>query len=245
VVVIKTISQDYALTMVNASGANDCYQTYLQWIPTTSETTTPGAIMPMTDGLPNGSFTMGTMAPTEDNNFEGAYAQTKVKLIKVRYRPAQTMGVSNAISTAGLATFAGEDTTMTTCPIYDNVDNIVTAAGQLTSAATTAKIQNIRTKPYARVHSIYKPWQRILRPSYFQSMPQYNTSGIINKKLNTWIDVTNGNVVLNGLLIMVPAIKQAGEFVTATPPNLHPANLSSFVLGTVNVEYIQMFKTRT
>jgi len=251
--VCKFISQDYDLVMSNTEAAGGYFRTYLSWRPAGAEALDPIPQITLTNepvaSLPV-SQALGTIPATEFTPWTGLYARTKLKKVIVKYTPAQTMGVSNTVATAGSATtFSAADSVMYTVPVYDNVDYFVNNSSQLQLEPDQSGFSRAKIAPYARKHSIYRPWTRVLSPAIYQITNEFPGSASLREKKHMYFDLNSTGtptelVDVNGLYLVMPFIRPGGEAPTGTGPTLYPAVDSSWVLGKLTFTYVQYFKTR-
>ena len=75
--------------------------------------------------------------------------------------------------------------------------------------------------------------------------PTYEGSSTFYKS-NRWDDMSNPNVQLNGMLVVIPPLTLGGlqPLTTFSQSNIPGAN-EIFVLGRLQMTYYQKFKTRT
>lgn len=191
---------------------------------------------------------LGTIPDLEYASWSGLYGQTKLGKVIVKYTPAQTMGVTNQVSDLGVSTFAASDAIMWTCPFYDNANKFLTSGNVVAIPPDEAGMSTVKVSPYARKHSIYKPWTRVLRPSFFELTTDYIGSTEMARKRGTgYVDLNSasaGGIDLTGLCVMMPALRRGGESDSGTSPQFYPAVGNIFVLGKLTFTYLQMFKTR-
>lgn len=183
------------------------------------------------------SYKIPTLSSGDDWN--SVYAKTKLKKVVAHYIP----GITQGLLTLTPDTSVSAAQAWVTCPIYDNVDDIIAADGKVKLPPTQAALQEIMRKPYCRTHSIYKPVTRVLSPKQFMSAPNYQGAASTFYKKNTFIDLSNQSVTLNGLLIGIPSLQGAG--LTEGNPTSYPLLDTEFILGKVTLSYIQTFKVRT
>lgn len=119
---------------------------------------------------------LGTLGIKEADSWKELYAKTKLTKVVIKYYPSVTMGINNITQATGdVAPVPGQlaqSAIMYTIPIYENVDDIVFSNGQLKMDSAKSSLEDTLNKPYAKAHSIYKPWTRILKPTNFMA---YNT----------------------------------------------------------------------
>jgi len=191
---------------------------------------------------------LGTLGIKEADSWKELYAKTKLTKVVIKYYPSVTMGINNITQATGdVAPVPGQlaqSAIMYTIPIYENVDDIVFSNGQLKMDSAKSSLEDTLNKPYAKAHSIYKPWTRILKPTNFMA---YNTYGgqTINRKGSGWVDLSNPDVTLNGLYIAAPPLTVGGLVPTTNPiASAYPGLNESFVLGRLQITYYQRFKMR-
>lgn len=231
-------------------GSGGFFFKIIQWNPAASEGLANSPVITLHNlppsEPPNNPQIINSIGDSEYANWSTLYSQTKIKRIKIKYTPAQTMGVTNMASGSGVTTFAAQDAVIVTCPVYDNVDSVISGAGASLIEPTTASYSNLKQKPYARVHSIYKPFVRIIKPQLTIQYNDYPGASPFRVKSDMWLDLSPGGVYNYGCLVMMMrALRRAGEYTVLTPPPLDfPSVGSVFVLGTVTMTYTQLFKTR-
>lgn len=243
--VTKCITQDYDLYM-QATGTGRYFQLYVEFNPGLDEVLAVEPLLVANNSSSSVAVnTIGTITAGEQTAIKSMYGKTKLAKVIVKYRPAATMGVSqflNPLSPTVVQSLSATNT-MLTVPIYENTDDVVSAAGQYTQIPTQATYSSNKMKPYAREHSIYKPWTRVLKPQMTFVDTMY-TGGVAYTKNSRWIDLTGTQAIHHGFLLNIPALKPAGLIVTATAPATIPQDLQSFILGKLTFTFYQKFKTR-
>lgn len=214
------------------------YQMYIHWSPTGNEVLGAGLpVIEMFNTLPIGAFTMGSIPDTEVANWSALYSKTKLAKVVVKFTPSSTVFSGQGLNQAA---------TMTTIPIYDNYDDIISTGGQLTQdPAANNILSHMKQKPYARTTSIYKPWTRVIKPKNYLEMPGYFGPDTF-KPSTQWFDLSQTGIRIGGLYIIMNPIT---NYVTGTPspvytpePTINDAGL--FCLGRLTFTMYQRFKTR-
>lgn len=239
--------------MNNVGVTGGYFRAYISWKPAQAEIVAPVPQIILTNDIvanaPEGT-PLGTIPETEYTPWTGLFARTKLKKVIAKYTPAQTMGVSNTVTTAGEATtFAAADAVMYTVPAYDNIDLFVDGSNELQLEPDASGFGRAKIAPYARKHSIYKPWTRVLAPSIFTQVTEVPGSTGVREKKHMYFDMTNPDfsatgIDHHGMYIVMPFIRPGGESLTATGATLYPAVDSSWTLGKLTFTYVQYFKTR-
>lgn len=192
------------------------------------------------------------------------YSKTKFMKCVVKYYPAMTEGIAqtNIVGTGPTPTalnFAA-NANLYTCPIYENVDNIITDQGRLRVKNTTQALNDILAKPYCKEHSLYRRFTRVLVPKLtcgYQTYPNdiIASAATINQKRGGWIDLVRGNatdtdqadnvVIHHGLYITAQPIQQAGLLNTATTNSTYPLAGQKFVIGRLTFTSYIAYKVTT
>jgi len=224
--------------VVSPTTTASVFWAYIQFQPCKSGA--PGVVENLDVINQTGNLALKFPTLSTGDSWDSVYSKTKLKKVVARYYPAVTQGLADNIPGASLSAAC----TFVTCPIYDNVDDIIDTTGAVTLAPTMAALQEVLRKPYARTHSIYKPVTRVLSPKSFLSTPSYQGAVQQFYKKSLFLDLSNQEVTLNGLLIGVPALHSGG--LSPDGANVpFPETGEFYTLGNVNLTYIQSFKVRT
>lgn len=243
----KFISQDYDLIMGNDNTEGIYFRKTITFRPAFSENLLVAPQIAIENQASLASLPLGTIPDGEFGSWTSLYAKTMLSKVIVQYTPAQTMGVSNIVSDeTGAATFGAADAIMYTVPFYDNVDKFITATNGVAITPDELGYSNVKVAPYARKHSIYKPWKRILKPTFFEQTTDFIGSNPLRNKKRMYIDMTGAeSSECTGLCIMMPALRRGGEIDPfTTTPQYYPGFGRIFVLGKLTFTYVQYFKTR-
>jgi len=244
------------LRMTYGAGATDStiFRQYITFAPTNGSSILSSIDMfntPVntTSQTSFAAIRLGTLGSEEAGAWKDLYAKTKLVKVVMKYYPAVTMGV-NSVSQAVAGDVApvsnqlAQSAIMYTIPIYENVDDIVYPSGQVKTNQGKGALEDNLNKPYAKAHSIYKPWTRIMKPTNFMAYPTYGGQ-TINRKSSGFIDLSNTDVTLNGIYIAAPPLTVGGLIPTANPvQSAYPGTGESFVLGRLQITYYQKFKMR-
>lgn len=248
--IIKTYAISYDITMepsVTPDSSAFAFQTYLQWKPAGSQSASPIKVV-LTNNTTTAAQSLGTLPSAESSTWGSLYAKTKLSKVVVKYIPAITQGMSGT-STAGANTTSfnlSAANIMYTIPIYDNVDDIVSASGVVQKDVSYPQFSNTLTKPYTKAHSVYKPWTRVIKPTTFLNTAGYQTNDTTHLfKKNMYIDISNNTQVLNGLLITMPPLSAGGILPATGSDQYIPIATQTVKLGRLQMTYYQKFKTRT
>lgn len=238
----KIMAVSYDLSMeptIVSSDTNFAYQAYIQWRPCVGQALVQPKIAMVNNSTTNAQ-TFGTLPNSEATNFSAIYAKTKLSKVVIKYMPCITQGM------AGTTLNLAANNNMYTIPIYDNVDDIVSTGGICNQSVALATFQNTIIKPYTKVHSIYKPWTRIIKPKCFLTTPGYEVADTTHLfKKDMYLDFDNVESRLNGLLITMPPLSAGGFLPSATPDTYLPVFGTNVVkLGRIQMIYYQKFKTR-
>jgi len=242
-------SQDYDLVLDNPSGPNIYFRAYVPFAMNTD----------IVVDLPELQMTNVTAVPAlpipvfsqDFSNWTNVLSSARLAKVIVSYRPAQTMGVTNVYpGVPGASTFAAQDAVLMTVPIYENPDRIVDETGALQVDATSAQYAANKMRPYSRIHSIYKPWKRIMKPNLTQLTDAYGTSSStttdIQKSYSGYVDLSTaaaGGMTYNGMLFFMPAIRPGGERLGPEPVPVFPQTGRKFVLGKLTFTFVLALKS--
>jgi hypothetical protein len=246
-------SIDLRMTYNAAGGPSFIFRQYITFAPTNGSTVLSSIdllndIVNSTTQTSFPAIRLGTLGNLEEGSWKQLYAKTKLVKVVIKYFPAVTMGLNQVTQTTGdvapVANQFAQSAIMYTIPIYDNVDDIVYASGQIKTTSSKAELEDSLNKPYAKAHSIYKPWTRIMKPTNFMNYTTYGGQSIYNKR-SGFIDLSNSDVTLNGLYIAAPPLTVGGLIPTTNPvASSYPGLGESFVLGRLQITYYQKFKMR-
>lgn len=236
--------------MFNNGGTNAYFRQCITFRPGGGETLSVLPQLSLSNLAASVASPLGTIPDGELGSWASLYSQTFLSKVIAKYTPAQTMGVSNQVSTSGETTFAASDAVMWTVPFYDNVDKFLSTSNTVVVDPDESGMSTVKVSPYARKHSIYRPWTRILRPSAFLFTNEYIGTGTLYHKRRSFMDFggssgSESSLDMNGLCIMMPALRRGGEAnPSTTTPQFYPADGNIFVLGKLTFTYVQIFKTR-
>ena len=240
------MSQSFDLIMVNTQSITNnawVFQQYIQWAPWQNQPNTINTIN-LSNATNNSAEVLGPLGDEADR-WQNLYGKTKLSKVIVKYYPAQTQGMTGIDSNTTDYQLAASNT-MFTIPIYDNVDDIISTSSLVTKGITYQGLANTLTKPYAKCHSIYKPWTRVIKPTTYLNAAGYVTADNSHYyKKQTYIDANNNGTTVNGLYICMPPLSSAGLLPAEQDISYFPAEDERFILGRLEFTYYQKFRTRT
>lgn len=243
----KTITTSADISMVGAS-ASGVFRTFIQWLATDDQV--DGDIL-MSNGATIGATALGTIPGGESASWQSLYGYTKVHKIVVKYYPACTVGMGAVIPSTtvsggpqpGTIAFSA-NAVMYTIPVYDNVDSVIDPVGKILINNSAAGLQNMLAKPYAKSHSIYKPWTRVLTPKQYMTYPTFENNTLYAKR-GGYMDMSK-QIILNGLYISCEQMTVGGLVLdVGDNEQSFPKSGQVFNLGRIETIVYQSFKIRT
>lgn len=240
-----TTSADISLVGVSASGV---FRAYMQWLPNSDQVDNDVTMLNGT--APIGSIRLGTMAIGENTAWQELYGYTKVHKIVVKYYPACTVGMAGVVPSTtvsggpqpGALSFSA-NTVMYTVPIYDNVDSVIDSTGKILVSNSNEDLMNMLAKPYAKSHSVYKPWTRVIIPKQYMNYPTFQNSSVYTKR-GGYADMSQ-EILLNGLYITCEQMTVGGLVLDiGDNEQSFPKSGQVFNLGRLETTIYQSFKIR-
>jgi len=235
---VKSLSYQLAMSAVDpvVLGVNDAFSLFLTFQPA-------GFSNPSRLDLTNQvAHAVASLSPGPSTiSFASLYSKCYLSKVIIKYFPAVTEGLT-PLNNLPLSAA----NTITTVPIYDSIDNIMNKTKQ-TSVNSADELELVQRRPYTKIHSIYKTFTRVLKPTQFTQYNSYSTEAASNNytKAKRWIDLNDNDTRVYGLLIGMRQFLTGGAFSPGAPTQIYPvASGEGFELGRLEVTMYTKYKIR-